>query len=148
MQTKRSEAGMATLEMAIVLPLLLLVVFAIVEFGLAFARLQIVQNAAREAARTAVLYRPNCSDGQVVSEVNATVQMFSGNLGMGTLPNPTLTPPGGLCSANIIQVSLTFNHDIPVAGGLISFITGGERKVFIPLPGTSAAQKQQTLTGT
>jgi hypothetical protein len=47
----RSEEGAAAAEFAIVLPLLIIMVFGIVEFGQAYFRMQGVQAAAREGAR-------------------------------------------------------------------------------------------------
>jgi hypothetical protein len=148
---KRSEAGMAALEAALVLPLLLLVVFAIVELGLGFARLQIVQNAAREGARAAVLFRPTCSESIVKGAATTAVQRFSNTLGMGTLPAPTVTPSGTVpagqdpfCAAPFIRVEVIFRHEIPLTGGFMSFFTGGP--LFLPLPGRSTAATQPTRT--
>jgi Flp pilus assembly protein TadG len=52
--TKRNERGAALLEMAITIPLLLLIAVAIFEFGRAYQTWQVLTNAAREAARYAV----------------------------------------------------------------------------------------------
>ena len=51
----RSEDGAQLVEFALVLPLLLLVVLGIAEFGFIFQRYEVVTNAAREGARMAVL---------------------------------------------------------------------------------------------
>jgi Flp pilus assembly protein TadG len=51
----RGERGQATIEMALTLPLLLLVVLGVFDFGLMFQRFEVVTNAAREGARLAVL---------------------------------------------------------------------------------------------
>jgi hypothetical protein len=45
------------LEMVIVAPVLLLLLFAIAEFGIAFAQWQTLSNAAREGARVGVVFR-------------------------------------------------------------------------------------------
>lgn len=52
---KRSERGAALVEMALVLPLFLLLVFGIMEAGWLFAQLTETRNAAREGARLAVV---------------------------------------------------------------------------------------------
>ena len=49
------RAGQALAEFTMVLPVLILLVFGIIEFGLAFRTHQIVTNSAREGARTAVI---------------------------------------------------------------------------------------------
>ncbi len=51
----RSENGAQLVEFALVLPLLLLVMLGIAEFGFIFQRYEVVTNAAREGARLAVL---------------------------------------------------------------------------------------------
>ncbi len=47
------RAGTATVELALVMPLLLLLLMGIIEFGLLFEDYMILKNAAREGARTA-----------------------------------------------------------------------------------------------
>jgi len=47
------RAGTATVELALVIPLLLLLLMGIIEFGLLFEDYMILKNAAREGARTA-----------------------------------------------------------------------------------------------
>ena len=60
--------GASAVEMAIVLPLLLLMIFGIIEFGRAIMVHQILVNAAREATRRAVI--PGATDAQVLSRVS------------------------------------------------------------------------------
>jgi Flp pilus assembly protein TadG len=57
MRRGRSQSGASAVEFAIVLPLLVVLVFGIIEFGLAFGRIQGMQAAAREGARLASLGR-------------------------------------------------------------------------------------------
>lgn len=49
------EQGQAIVEMALTLPLLLLIVLGMFDFGLMFQKFEVVTNAAREGARLAVL---------------------------------------------------------------------------------------------
>ena len=51
----KSARGAAILELAVTLPLILLVAVGIFEFGRAYETLQVLTNAAREGARVAVL---------------------------------------------------------------------------------------------
>jgi len=53
--TDRRRRAAAVVEMAVVMPLLLALVFGIIEFGWVFMIRQTVVNAAREGCRTAVL---------------------------------------------------------------------------------------------
>ena len=54
---RSTERGQAVIELALTLPLLLLVVFGIIDFGFMFQRYEAVTNAAREGARLGVLRR-------------------------------------------------------------------------------------------
>jgi Flp pilus assembly protein TadG len=52
--SERNRGGTAVVETAIVLPLFLLVVMGVIEFGRAFMVAQLLTNAAREGAREAI----------------------------------------------------------------------------------------------
>src|SRR5205814_1973276 len=52
----RDDRGTATMELAIVLPLLLMVMFGLVEFGIFFTQAVAVTNAAHNGARYAVVH--------------------------------------------------------------------------------------------
>jgi Flp pilus assembly protein TadG len=58
------ERGNAVIELALTLPLLLLVVLGIFDFGLMFQRYEVVTNAAREGARVGVLPGYSQADAQ------------------------------------------------------------------------------------
>lgn len=70
----RSEdrRGAAAVEMAIILPLLLTLIFGIIEFGRAMMVQQILVNAAREATRRAIV--PGATDQQVHSIVKGYME--------------------------------------------------------------------------
>jgi len=51
----RRERGQAVVEFAFILPLFLIVLFLVVEFGIGFSRWIVITNSAREAARYAVV---------------------------------------------------------------------------------------------
>ena len=56
--------------MALAMPLLMLIVLGIMDFGLMFQQYEVLTNAAREGARIAVL--PNYSDADVQARVTST----------------------------------------------------------------------------
>ena len=72
----RSESGQAIIEMALTLPLLLLVVFGIFDFGFMFQRYEVVTNAAREGARLGVL--PDYSEAE--AEARALAYMTTSGI--------------------------------------------------------------------
>ena len=82
----RAEDGAQLVEFALVLPLLLLVMLGIAEFGFIFQRYEVVTNAAREGARLAVL--PGYADADVQARVAA--YLSSGRV-PATPTNPNVT---------------------------------------------------------
>ena len=68
----RSEAGAELVEFALVLPIMLLVVAGIIDFGLLLQRQLVVTNAAREGARIAIL--PNYGAADVQARVTQFVR--------------------------------------------------------------------------
>ena len=62
----RREAGGAAAEFAIILPLLMLILFGIVEFGLLLYNKQVLTNASREGARAGIVVQvPKLTDQQI-----------------------------------------------------------------------------------
>lgn len=98
------------LEMVIVLPLLLLLVFALVEFGIVFGRWLAINNAAREGARDAVVFRASCNPTTVESEVVATVQAYTANLGLALAPSDISVSGqcGGAGSDSTVSVTIPY----------------------------------------
>ena len=87
----RDERGVAAVEFAIVLPLLILLVFGIVEFSVAYNRQQGLHAAAREGARVAAL--PQTTAGDIDTRVRSAL---SGVLSPSeiTAATVTVTPSG------------------------------------------------------
>ena len=69
-RNKQARRGAAMVEMALVLPVFLMLVLGIIEFGRGMMVANLVTNSAREGARMAVL------DGSTNTEVATAVQTF------------------------------------------------------------------------
>ena len=54
-----SQKGASAVEFALVLPLLMLILFGIIEFGLLMYNKAMITNASREGARRGIVYRVN-----------------------------------------------------------------------------------------
>src|SRR3989442_2618658 len=104
------DRGTALIEMALTLPLMLLVSAGIVEFGRAYQTWQVVTNAAREGARIAILpgttdamvtdrVRTYMSDGQLSDSTDATVTIVR---------DATIAMGAGTASASRITVNYPF----------------------------------------
>ena len=116
----RSEDGAQLVEFALVLPMLLLVVLGIAEFGFIFQRLEVMTNAAREGARMAVL------PGYTTADVQTRVRTYvtQGRVPT-TLVNPsivvtnvTIPVGGGLPALNARRVTVTYTHTFTLLPGI------------------------------
>lgn len=64
------RSGQAIVEFALIAPLLLMLVLGIVEFGRAWNVLQVLTDAARAGARTAVIANPTITMDTVANRIN------------------------------------------------------------------------------
>jgi Flp pilus assembly pilin Flp len=101
---RRDQEGAAAVEFALLLPLLVLLLFGMIEFGLAFnTRIQ-ATNAAREAARQAVVGIDNWSD---VGGLQFW-QVVRQDAGVGSISNCVLA------TDNVLGGTLTVSFDFPL----------------------------------
>jgi Flp pilus assembly protein TadG len=70
------EAGVAVVEFALVAPLLLLLIFGIIDLGRAYSTLNQLAASAREGARVAAVL-PNPVTGSAQAQIRQTVKQFS-----------------------------------------------------------------------
>lgn len=102
---QHSQDGTSVVEMAFVLPLLLLLVFAIGDFGIAYTRWNSLTNAVREGARVGVVFRTPCNAGAVTAEIQNTVSNFAASAG---LDGPSIvTNAGNVCAGTGTQLTVT-----------------------------------------
>lgn len=115
-----SETGAEIVEFAIVLPLLLLVVLGIIDFGFLFQRYEVVTNAAREGARVAVL--PGYEDADVVARVDQylTAGGLTGAHDPPVVDHPLPVQVGLYCAA-VTSVTVTYPHTFSFVGGVAGY---------------------------
>ena len=125
-----SERGAALLELAIVMPILLLVFAGIAESGLLFRSFEVTVNAAREGARVAVLpgneqadyARPRALVNSYLTAANLTQP------GDATPPVVAITQeaieiaPGVM--ANGVRVTITYDYDCLFLGPVAGLLNG------------------------
>jgi len=104
-RTRRYQSGTSIVEMAIVLPLLLMLVFGIGEFGVAFTRWNSLTNAVREGARMGVVFRSPCVQGAVETEIETTIADFADSSGLNGAGIATTIV--GACGGTGTQLSVT-----------------------------------------
>ncbi len=109
--------------MALTLPLLMLVLLGIIEFGFVFQQYEVITNAAREGARVAVLPSYSTDDAKTriknyldaagLVSANATVTVAAQNaVAIGT---NCMVP---------MQASVSYPHPVPFIGGIIQYFGG------------------------
>jgi len=116
-----SERGAELIEFALVLPLLLLLIAGVVDFGMMFQSYEVVTNAAREGARVGVL------PGYNVPDVQARVNAYLGASGLTgarttTVTNVPVTTGAGTFTARSVTVAYTYTFAVlgiaaPLFGG-------------------------------
>ena len=124
----RGNRGNAVVEMAFIMPLLLLLCFGITEFGRAWMTMNIITSAAREGVRLAVVTAPN---------VPAVQQRVRGVCeAAGVVPTAiTVTPPDPADPNR--RVTVQVDTDFVVIPGNIFAMFGGTFRGTIPLSTTT-----------
>jgi Flp pilus assembly protein TadG len=126
----KSERGAELIEMALVLPLLLLLIVGMVDFGFLFARYEVLTNAAREGARIAVL--PGYGTADVESRVCA--YLTTGGLPTTGCPNAPTNPAITVANTTIAvaagspidskSVTVAYTHNFMFIGPIIGLMGG------------------------
>jgi Flp pilus assembly protein TadG len=109
---RRRQNGQDVVEFAVILPLLLIILLGIMEFGIIIFSYNTIASAAREGARVSVI-----SDATEDDIVEAVINLAPG-LAL-TRDNITITPGG----ANSTQVQV--QYDLPLISGPIIEALGG-----------------------
>ena len=114
MAERHDQRGQATVELALALPLVALVMGALVEFGVLVADQARLWHAAREAARVAAV------DPDEEHQMHAARATGIGPLEMNTEPGPNLRVQG-----EPIEVSLEYSPagTVPLIGELFESLT-------------------------
>ncbi|HYM15302.1 MAG TPA: TadE family protein [Dehalococcoidia bacterium] len=135
---RKLERGQSLAEFAVVLPLLMLLVFGVVEFGSVMKSYIQLTNASREAARYAALgstagaYPANCKSSGDATVVGRACEVLGG-LKLANVSNVAVTYPQGNVSGNKVVVTVTYvYHYFTPVGGIIGFF-GGESKSTLTL---------------
>ena len=134
-RSRRSERAAVVVEFALIAPLLLMIVFGIIDFGWMIDRSNVVNNVARDAARVASL------DGNRAA-IRAVATHELTDIGV-TYPGPdatvtiTCTTPAGVTcndsdfdakavAGSAVRVTVSYTHHwITPVGAICSFFGGG-----------------------
>jgi Flp pilus assembly protein TadG len=113
------------LEMLIVLPVLILMIFSMIEFAVMLSRWTVVSNAAREGARQSIVFRTNCVAADVESDVETTVQSRAAAFGLSVAP-ADISVTGACAGAGTNSfVTVDLAHNFVMLPGVSINLTGG-----------------------
>jgi Flp pilus assembly protein TadG len=112
----RSETGASAVEFALLLPLLMMILFGIIEFGFALYRQAVLTNASREGARLGIVQSiPAITTGQI----NAAVDTYLTPAGINPANVGRTIIPGAV-TGDPVRVTLTLPYTFVVLPGLTS----------------------------
>jgi Flp pilus assembly protein TadG len=125
MDRRHSERGAQLVEFALTLPLLLLVLAGVADFGLLFHSAEVTTNAAREGARIAVL--PGAGvNAAAMAEARVTGYLAAAGL-TGAHTTAVAVEPvalnGGL-TANGVRVTVTYTYNCLLLGPIVGLVNG------------------------
>jgi Flp pilus assembly protein TadG len=121
----RSERGAELIELALVLPILLLMFAGIMDFALMFQRYLVVSNAAREGARIAVL--PGYTETDVQNRVTEYMRNGTGDetLSPSTELDAVEVDPPDADPFPAAQVTVSMTHAYWLMGSVSGLFGGG-----------------------
>ena len=133
MKKFKSQEGVAAVEFALVLPLLVLLAFGIIEFSLVLFDKAVITNASREGARAGILYRvPFSTDPTAI--VNNAVQSYCAPNGVSRLislrsstaqPAVELVAPLPAASGDPLTVRVTYRYNFLILPEFVAGLGGG-----------------------
>ncbi len=125
---QRGEKGQALVEFALLVPIFLVLMFAIVDFGMGFHSWITVTNSAREGARIGAV---QATTAQIETRVRDTSDLINEDtkmtvtVGCGPSSDP---PPTGTCPSQpgesvVVRVDYDYDLITPLAS-LVAFLSG------------------------
>ena len=133
----RTARGQSLVELSLTLPILLILVFGIIDFGLGMRSYISLANSVREGARFAAVGNPagvpsDC-DGVTNDTVYGRLCVVTGGLDLNELA-PSVTYPDGIGPGNSVVVAADYDyHFITPLGDLLDFFSGGSFPTIISL---------------
>jgi Flp pilus assembly protein TadG len=122
---RASQSGQAVIELALTLPLLLVVVMGIFDFGLMFQHYEVVTNAAREGARVGVLPNYTTADAQARAQQylsSGGLSASSATINAAVSASPSFGSPPK--TVNQVTVTVAYPYTYPFVGPMLNLLGG------------------------
>lgn len=125
----KDESGAVIAEFALVLPLLALLLFGMIEFGLVLFNKQVITNASREAARAGIVVDPDIPGGMTYDQwIQSIAANYCSNylINLGATSSPTVASTYSATGfGNELRVEISYNYDFLIFGGLAQMFGAG-----------------------
>ena len=155
----KSEKGVSAVEFALIAPLLFVLTFGIIEFGILLFDKAVVTNASREGARAAIVHHEvdngngtTSYDPVSISQINEVVANYTDEYLINLGGTSTLDPPsivyedseGGATveSGGYVTVTVTYSYDFLVFPNLTALLGSGTFDGTIDLVGTTVMRME------
>lgn len=117
MNNIRNNKGQALVEFAIILPILLIILMGIIEFGMMMNSYLTIQNAAREGARLGIVGGTDIEINTLITKISPSLN--TSDLNVSISPDEVSRNPG-----DTLDVNITYKYHMTVP--IISAILGNE----------------------
>lgn len=123
-----SQKGASAVEFALILPLLIVITFGIIEFGMLVYNQQVITNASREGARAGIVASSPRVPATGTNSIDSVVQSYCANhlVTFGTQNNPVTTVIGYSATAPFssdLTVQVNYQYSFLVIPDFIPGIT-------------------------
>lgn len=128
---KAKSRGQSLVEFAMVLPVLVIMIFGIIDFGMGLRSYIALTNATREGARFAAVGNdagafPADCDGSSNTTIIGRVCTAANGLNLDNIDSVSVSYPSGVGPGNsvIVEAQYTYTYFTPI-GDMIDFVSGG-----------------------
>jgi Flp pilus assembly protein TadG len=132
MKFLRNKGGIAVIEFAIILPLLLVILFGIIEFGILLYDKAVITNASREGARAGIVAQdPRVADDMIQTVVKNYCKNYLVTFGTDTIEDSDIvvSPAYGTRSSAAfgtdLKVDVNYHYDFFVLPNFVTALLGG-----------------------
>jgi Flp pilus assembly protein TadG len=142
-KSRRTESGAAAVEFALVAPILIILVFGVISFGIIFGQQLALGNAAREASRYGVVEGRTCSQvttaakdaahtiGMSGTDVTVTVKRGSSSAtATNACASSSANPCKGSAAGDSLYVNLAFTSKVNIPLVMEKNVALGSEGVF------------------
>jgi len=120
-----NQRGVAAIEFALILPVLVLLLLGIIEFSLALYDKAVITNASREGARAGIVFSdPPMTDGEISSVVTSYCQNRMITFGSATQVTTTVLREG-TASGDDLTVRVQYQYQFLAVPKFVTGLAGG-----------------------